>query len=851
MDREVVRYTPKQLQRLRDSPLVHKPDGLPSIEQWMETPSEQNGRRPRSQVIRDSEQPSNGEARTERPPLINMGMGHFARRSSTQPEDTILGPPKLSFTSASRTAKSSDSTDKRPVTSQESDSSATERSNVRERFFKERDSERSRDKAGFMNGRRGTREDGEGWTSVKSRKSLGQEDGDRGHRNGERDKDRYQKDSDVDNTESASRRIGIGRGRFDQPWSREEPGPKDGEGTKTGARGQGWRDRERDRDRDRDREWNRGGRIEEDPEWMDSPTKTEKKQAHTQEDFQRWKERMKAGATPAEEKEPAQEQPSNATEPTIAPAGTSNTSTSKPATPLALDGGLEKLFGMWGESKRSDSISLEGTAISKANKAKPKPSRFAGLFAPPEEPAKQTQAQPPAPSSPGPASNGSNEDKEGFQRILQMLGGTNISAQPNAQQENVSNGMRQGVLRMDYPQPQPEERLESMQPPRQQAPRTREERNAFVDAVLAPRPSAPDSRSVQAMFTAMSPGPESASDQYRSSRPESSRPNEDFMMQPPSRNGGAQDAVNLQALLGGRASQEPPRDSKRDFLLTLMQPSRATPPQMLNQNMPRHVAENPNYSLYMDNNAPKGQAPPKTRALPPVIFDDPRMFADNEMLRREASMREASMREASMRDSGMPQPEAPRKPAQRLPPGIFDDPSIASLQRRNTAENMPRQMTNMGIPQQPISDLPPWMKNPGMPQPPQERNIAPPPGFGPGGMRQPPGFGGPQNSPQSQMGPFSAGNTPLGHPGMPPRGMGGPGGMYPGQVQGQVQGQMPPQGPPQSFFSPPGFPPMGMQREDPRMMMGGPLRRLEYDQFGDSQQQGRPTGRPPGMFNMQ
>src|ERR1700722_8218495 len=153
-----------------------------------------------------------------------------------------------------------------------------------------------------MNGRRGTREDGEGWTSVKSRKSLGQEDGDRGHRNGERDKDRYQKDGDVDNTESASRRIGIGRGRFDQSWNREESGAKDGEGTKTGARGQGWRDRERDRDRDRDREWNRGGRIEEDPEWMDSPTKTEKKQAHTQEDFQRWKERMKAGATPAEEK---------------------------------------------------------------------------------------------------------------------------------------------------------------------------------------------------------------------------------------------------------------------------------------------------------------------------------------------------------------------------------------------------------------------------------------------------------------------------------------------------------------------------------------------------------------------
>lgn len=33
---EIVRYTKEQLLHLKDSPLVHKPDGLPSIEQWME-----------------------------------------------------------------------------------------------------------------------------------------------------------------------------------------------------------------------------------------------------------------------------------------------------------------------------------------------------------------------------------------------------------------------------------------------------------------------------------------------------------------------------------------------------------------------------------------------------------------------------------------------------------------------------------------------------------------------------------------------------------------------------------------------------------------------------------------------
>jgi len=193
------------------------------------------------------------------------------------------------------------------------------------------------------------------------------------------------------------------------------------------------------------------------------------------------------------------------------------------------------------------------------------------------------------------------------------------------------------------------------------------------------------------------------------------------------------------------------------------------------------------------------------------------------------------MREASMRDDQM------RKTQPRPPPGIYDDPSIASLTRRNTTENMPRQPTNMGIPQQPVSDLPPWMKGPGLPQPSQERNVAPPPGFPPTAMRQPPGFGGPQVGSQPPMPPFSAGNTPLGHPGMPPRGMGGPGGMFPGQ---------PPPGPPGGYFGPPGFGPMGMPRaEDPRLMMGPP-RRPEYEPFNRDPNAPRPNMRPGDMYQM-
>ena len=162
----------------------------------------------------------------------------------------------------------------------------------------------------------------------------------------------------------------------------------------------------------------------------------------------------------------------------------------------------------------------------------------------------------------------------------------------------------------------------------------------------------------------------------------------------------------------------------------------------------------------------------------------------------------------------------------RLPMGFpgHEDPAL-SLQRRNTAGEIPRQMTNMGIPSQQHPDLP-FMGargQPGMPPTPQDRpNIAPPPGFG-GPMRQPPGF-----APQQQMGPggpsFSAGNTPLGAhpPGLPQLGGGGSmRGMPPGFPGNGMQGPPPP---PAGYFPPPppqyGMPP-GMRADDPRVLFDG------------------------------
>jgi hypothetical protein len=88
-----IRYTVEQLEHLRESPLVKKPDELPSIEQWMDVPNDQSnnnnnnntgntaGRRPRTN-LREGDAAAAGEHRADRP-LLNP-MGQFGRRQSTR-----------------------------------------------------------------------------------------------------------------------------------------------------------------------------------------------------------------------------------------------------------------------------------------------------------------------------------------------------------------------------------------------------------------------------------------------------------------------------------------------------------------------------------------------------------------------------------------------------------------------------------------------------------------------------------------------------------------------------------------------------------------------------------------------
>ncbi|KAH7395214.1 hypothetical protein DE146DRAFT_100526 [Phaeosphaeria sp. MPI-PUGE-AT-0046c] len=850
-------YTHDQLLVLRESPLVKKPDGLPSISQWMDVPAEQNnnqtnnnGTARRARGMRDGE----ASAPSDQRPLINP-MGQFGRRQSMRKlsnhgmvaainslfiepgEETVLGPPKLSFLSASRNAVKApgDAKERTGIVSIDGDNLGDRfPRDKNERWTRDRDTDRNRDK-GFTNGRRGGREEGEGWTNVKGRKSIGQEDFERfSGRNGDRNRDKQEGDPEND---MAPRRGN--RDRAEPRWGRRDETKE--EGTKAGLQG-GWRERDRDRERERDRDWTRGGnRAEEDPEWMD--TKVEKKEfkPRTQEDFQRWKEQMRAKDTPAEEKEEHRAMSNDvptATGATVPPMLTQAVHTPSGAEPTQ---GI--LFGNWGRDKAVDISPTETMS------AKPKPdkkSRFMTMFAKPEESAPAPQSSMPAPAMPAPGM-GASDDKEGFQRILQMLGQTNIGGAPLAQPSppGPSNGMRHGGgVSLDYHQQTP-----PPEPQHNRPPRTLEQQN-MLENILAQRPSAPESRSSQqARFASMSPD-NAMQEQFRHPRVEGSMSEDHFHQQAPSRNANGPDA-NLAALLSGRAREESQRDQatkqrERDFLLTLMQqPSRNTPPQMNAPNLPRQNQDN-HLPPFFDQGRQQIQGPSKGRPGPPPGFmEDSRMFNENvEMARRDAERREQEMRQ-QLSLQQQQQQEAMRAKNARMPMGFPGHDDAILAQRRNTAGDG-RPMTNMGIPSQPVPDMA-FMGGrgqPGMPPTPQERgNIAPPPGFGGGGpMRQPPGLNGP--NPQQQMGlggpNFSAGNTPLGHPpGFAPpgnmRGMGFPGGPGGNGMQG------PP--PPQGYF-PPGYgPPQGMRGEDPRMMFEG---HQPFGGPGPRQQQGRPG--PPGMY---
>lgn len=307
----------------------------------------------------------------------------------------------------------------------------------------ERDGEKRDSKLGATQNRRSIKDDSDLWSNARQQRNPGHEDHERAHqKNGDRDNDRdreggrdhraqrvfenHKRDVDADGDGGhASRRNGLARGRNDPSWNREEGRNQDGEADDSeNAKPRDWRDKERRGTRGPERDWNRGGRVEMDPEWMDEPEPEMKEQKRTQEDFERWKERMKAsnGATQDRPLSSAGQRPSHDRTVSSAGAGVAKV---KVETPLIVDPSFDGFFGLWDKPKKGEAL-LGSTA---GDGAKPnvanttvkvsKPSKFTGFFAPKADPEPLKQ-QPSLPLFASPKDS-SSEDKEGFQRILKLL----------------------------------------------------------------------------------------------------------------------------------------------------------------------------------------------------------------------------------------------------------------------------------------------------------------------------------------------------------------------------------------------------------------------------------------------
>lgn len=335
-----------------------------------------------------------------------------------------------------------------------SDDPSKERNSFRDKFSREgQKSEKNGEKAhesrpSTAQNRRSMKDDSDLWSSARQARGTGPDDLEvpQGRNDREYDRDReserdsrpqrgfesHRRDVNRDNNGDASeKRNGPLRSRNEPSWMRETPEWQDERTDNKKPRD--WRDKERKSNRPSERDWNRGGKQELDPEWMDEPEPEEKKQVRTQDDFKKWKARMNAGNGILQETPLSSSHQVSSTERNVSSnerkvsATADATTKAKVDTPLVLDSSFDGFFGLLNKSEKDDAfVNNQGNGtqadgiptVAKVSKA----SKFSSLFNPapdPEPPAKQA----PPPHAPGqePGQESSSEDKMGFQRILKLL----------------------------------------------------------------------------------------------------------------------------------------------------------------------------------------------------------------------------------------------------------------------------------------------------------------------------------------------------------------------------------------------------------------------------------------------
>ncbi|WPH04755.1 Hypothetical protein R9X50_00765000 [Acrodontium crateriforme] len=781
----VRRYSIEQLLRLKDSPLVQKPENLPAIEQWIDESQQQNQQQKDGATRRPQARPAAGDAS----PMGNFSTGQRPGLIQTRPttvktsDDVALGPPRTVFASSRTSSKLADL----PTTSDNAANDEPESGRNGRTFGDKQTNRRSQNDAEPRFNR-------ESWTSARERRALGVDDdslqgGERNSKVGRRDRDKEQ---------DGERRNGFGD-KSDNRWGQRDDRRANGE------RQGGWREREREK---RDRDWDRNGQTDKEPEWMDDPAPKDEdfsmlSMPKNQEDFEKWKQ-----AQHARTKKPSNE---SATEPQE-PAEVREPPQAKNIVPLKIDGLSEKPFGGWNDGKRNSSLSdTIPTPAKTTSSSKAKSSRFMPMFKKDESREETPPADTHIQQVPNQAANNSAEDKEGFQRILQMLGGTNINqSQATIPTEPMSPGRQNGSKPKSrftgfFDQAPKSPEMMQSQHGNNHGPFQPLENQMFQSGrgsvPEAPPGFAPRMTENQPHDLARSGEANIPTNGGKDARPQSKGTNEHLLHDPPSRGASTPD-VNIQHLLATQRNQRTQgQDNKnQEFLLNLLQQKGTSRPPS------QQARPEGTFPLWIE----QAQGP-ETHAPRPRMPPSASLFED-QLLRNQLP---------EMRQDHQPIPgpdAAQRRAGQRLPPNFMDEQTfiMQQQQRRNMPEGPqqhapqmdPRLSRHPNMPPQQPMQMPPgqapyhpeYLQSPGM-------VPGPPPGFNMPMQRLPPGF---SNMPPNM------------YPGPPPREPPGFNG------NGMMPPNSPPNGPLGFFPGVPNAPPGLMQMRSP--VSGG-----------------IPVGPPPGM----
>ncbi|KAI0520911.1 hypothetical protein F5B22DRAFT_635105 [Xylaria bambusicola] len=774
-----IRYTPEELILLQDSPLCVKPTNLPPAEEWMGPPPDN---------FRNSQGSKTGPERTRHneSALLEQtnrraGLDRHASRNSANNDEIILGPPRTMFNSATlsrgtkpfdgdKIAKEGDTRERFPFRPRNGESDTNER-------FRDRD----RDNRSNLRRRGDGDQDSDGWNTVKSRKSFGNEGAERFHgRIGEKP-DRFGGDrrpregEDRDNITERPRRNfgeftrekegddndklrknGLNRNRADNPWNRESNEAQ--QPRERFDRSKSWRDRTDDQpdsqhERPRERQYgrwdrDRDPRQEREPEWLDEPA-DEPPQAHTQEEFKRFMESMKAKTTSKAEPTPTLAQD------VLKPQEEADSDTAK-LKPMkashSLELGNDKFFAAFGQ-KTTLEVSSSDIINENASPA-PKPksgSRFQNFFSSQEQ--ARLQPEPPAAASSVPPPVEVNP-------LLALAGSPKVGAQPDAAEKVAFQALLQKLQKQTRQASTPPSGGFEPPPSHDFGPKNVMASPGSFQQFGQDHREEPMARGLPLGQEIHPPQPHQ-NPQFMGLRPEQQMLHDLI---------GQRHPVQI---LGNRAEQPPSRNSNpnSEFLVSLMQGGRNIPEPQRNEqpvmrmpqpSRPAHIPPTPDREQDLQHERGSSQHQTNVRpAGPPSFFEEPPMH------RQEREAR--------------PQPTHILQRPGQGPPGLDQIPPMNWM---HPGAQSGQQLPNPGRPMIPPPGLP-GSQRPGplpgnfpsfpMGFPPPEgmagppRNMAPPPGFfaGPPGFMQHPGMGGFQQGPDSLQFGFDG-------RGMPPPGAGGP-----------------------------------------------------------------------------